>query len=166
MEKTKNIPLLKVEKENREYAKMLLENYAGNVSALSTELTYAYQTVILGDTKEVLQSSMTHFLTIKKNHMHALGTLIYLLGEKPMYGTYDSRIARVVPYTTCALSYTVFPKEFLKQDLKNEELLLKRYQAHHKMIQDENIKEVLAWMIEDEQMIISKIKELNQVCTQ
>ncbi len=155
------MPPLKVEKPNREYAKILMQNYAGTACALSRQLTYFYQTLILKDSMEDLKATLKTCLDMKQKHMEAVGTLIHLLGEKPVYGTYDSHIDRIIPYTTCALSYETTPSIFLEQDIAQEKMMTKHYQSHQKTIQDAYIQDVLAWMIQGQEQLIAQLEKMS-----
>lgn len=157
--------LMKVEKENREYAKVLMQDYAGMGGALSATLDYSYQQIIQNEQENAFVNSLFSIQKMKMKQLEILGKLIYLLGEDPVYATYDSKIPRTIPYVAARLCYKKEPKDFLLYDLKQEEMTLERYMAHQKLIKDSYIQAIFSFMIEEEEIIIRKLEELMQVYT-
>ncbi len=151
---------IQVEKENLEYAELLMQDYAGHLGALSCILGYAYQQMIQPVQEDVLAEQLYQIQKKKMRQLELFGKLILLLGGNPQYGTFDSRIrSRIVPYTTCGLCYQQNCKEFLEKDLKREEQIYQQFQIHQKTIKDVYIHSVFDFLLEDQQEIMTLLKK-------
>ncbi len=152
---------IKVEKENREYADILLEDYAGSLGVLSSLLTYTYQMVIQGVMNRVLAEDILSIKNRKMEHMEIIGKLILLLGGNPQFGTMDSRIrSRMIPYTTCGICYEQNPVQFLEQDIKKEKQIYQQYIAHQKIVKDVYIQDIFTMLLEEEKELIATLQKL------
>lgn len=146
----KPYPEVKVSKKNREYAKLLMEDYAGISSEESAIHLYLYQNLILKDDDWELRDALMEISKVEMYHLYILGTVIMELGEKPIFG--ESKDELILPWNSSYVDYTTNIKRMLLVDIEREEAAIKNYREHIRCIDDENIKEILRRIIEDEEL--------------
>ena len=137
-------PELKVEKENKDYAYLLLEDYAGINSELSSITQYSYQNFNEFFSNKNLSNSLKEIAIVEMHHLAILGKLIKLLGVNPIYKTNEY-------WHSKNICYTVNIKEMLLSDIDLEEKAIINYQKHIKLIDDKYIKAMLERIILDEE---------------
>lgn len=137
-------PKLKVEKENKDYAYLLLEDYAGINSELSSITQYSYQNFNEFVSNKNLSNSLKDIAIVEMHHLAILGKLIKLLGVNPIYKTNEY-------WHSKNICYTVNIKEMLLSDVDLEEKAIINYQKHLKLIDDKYIKAILERIILDEE---------------
>lgn len=140
-------PTLKVEKENKEYAQILLEDYAGNISEDTAIHQYLYQALIVDNSS--LKKSLTRIAITEMHHLHILGEIIELLGGNPFYGTIKNH--HIDSWDASNINYEKNPYVFLKNNITQENIAIKHYKMRIKQIDDDYIKEILENIILDEQ---------------
>ena len=144
-------PEIKVEKENIEYAKLLLYPYAGIVSEDTATHLYMYQSFIL-DKK--ISDTLKNIAIVEMHHLELLAKTINLLGLKPEYKAND------IPWTTNYVNYNNNLKDILKINIESETLAIKNYNNLIEVIDDKYIKELLKRIIIDEEIHLKIFKEL------
>lgn len=155
----KQYPVVRVEKENIEYAKILSLNYAGDISEDSAIHLYTYQALILEKTHPEIAKTLKHIAITEMKHLELLGKAIHLLGLPPKYVSYTSdNIKRY--WTSSFVNYTTSLKNMLKQDIKSESMAIENYRKHRETINDTYIKQLLTRIIEDEQVHLSIFQRL------
>ncbi len=146
------------ERKNFEYAKILLEDYAGENGEDTAIHRYLYQSYLEKDLKEpLLQIAKTEM-----RHLHILGTLIYQLGYLPSYYTVIPEMNTILPWTSSYVDYNMNWEEFLILDIEEEYQAIARYQKHIEEIPDPSIQEILRQIIEEEKEHISILQKLYQ----
>lgn len=155
----KQYPVVRVEKENIEYAKILSLDYASDISEDSAIHLYTYQALILEKTHPEISKTLKHIAITEMKHLELLGKAIHLLGLPPKYVSYTSdNIKRY--WTSSFINYTTFLKNMLKQDIKSESMAIENYRKHKETINDAYIKQLLTRIIEDEQVHLSIFQRL------
>lgn len=155
----KQYPVVRVEKENIEYAKILSLDYASDISEDSAIHLYTYQALILEKTHPEISKTLKHIAITEMKHLELLGKAIHLLGLPPKYVSYTSdNIKRY--WTSSFINYTTFLKNMLKQDIKSESMAIENYRKHRETINDAYIKQLLTRIIEDEQVHLSIFQRL------
>ncbi len=144
----KPYPPIRVEKENIEYAKILLDDYAGSGGEDTAIHEYIYQSLI----KEDISSTLKQIARVEMRHLDILGELIVKLGGKPFFSTYKNNT--IIPWTSEYVNYTMNIKDLLLVDIKREENTIKRYESDIKIIDDKYIQDILKRIIEDEKLHI------------
>ena len=155
-------PEIRVEKENIEYANMILDAYA---SAADSEIQAITQYLYHGKTIKVkgIASGLMCIAMVEMRHLDALGELIALLGGKPIY--YNSNryfwgtenIAYGDSHIMC-LNYDekdMNNKEIIRQklmlDIKGEINAINGYKFIMRNITDKYIRKILEKIISDEE---------------
>ena len=155
----KQYPVVRVEKENIEYAKILSLDYASDISEDSAIHLYTYQALILEKTHPEISKTLKHIAITEMKHLELLGKAIHLLGLPPKYVSYTSdNIKRY--WTSSFINYTTSLKNMLKQDIKSESMAIENYRKHKETINDAYIKQLLTRIIEDEQVHLSIFQRL------
>jgi len=127
----KPYPQVRVEKQNIEYAKLLLENYAGDVSEETAIHLYMYQNMITSDETKEYAKIIEQIGIVEMRHLSLLGKTIKLLGLKPVYGTLYSE-NYIKPWNSSNVNYATNIKEMLK--LKNKYKIVKILRSNLKII--------------------------------
>lgn len=145
----KMYPEIKVEAENKEYAYILLNDYAGEVSELSAITLYSYQQFLQFKDEEFAHI-MEQISIAEMIHLKMLGQTIKLLGVNPIYKIKDVD-DNYVSWNSEYVSYDTNIVDMLKTNIEKEKEAILKYQSHIKLINDKYIKELLARIIEDEE---------------
>lgn len=144
-------PDIKVEKENIEYAKLLMYPYASMVSEDTATHLYMYQSFILDDN---IGKILENIAIVEMHHLEMLAKTINLLGLKPEYKSND------IPWTSNYINYTNNLKDILKINIEAETLAIKNYQNLIKVINDKYIKKMLERIIVDEEIHLKIFNDL------
>ncbi len=149
-------PPIEVEQENVEYAKILLEDYAGEGGEDTAIHEYLFQSLVREEEKEIFKE----IAEMEMHHLFILGELIWKLGYCPAFYTVDSSINCPIPWTSKYLNYSLDFKDILLEDIEREQRTIQRYQKHIEEIQDPYIQNILARIIEDEEYHICCLETL------
>ena len=144
-------PHIKVEKENIEYAKLLMYPYASMISEDTATHLYMYQSFILDDN---IGKILENIAIVEMHHLEMLAKTINLLGLKPEYKSND------IPWTSNYINYTNNLKDILKINIEAETLAIKNYQNLIKVINDKYIKKMLERIIVDEEIHLKIFNDL------
>ena len=144
-------PDIKVEKENIEYAKLLMYPYASMVSEDTATHLYMYQSFILDDN---IGKILENIAIVEMHHLEMLAKTINLLGLKPEYKSND------IPWTSNYVNYNSNLKDILKINIEAETLAIKNYQNLIKVINDKYIKKMLERIIVDEEIHLKIFNDL------
>ncbi len=141
-------PTPRVEKENKEYGYLLLDDYAGGISEESAIHTYLYQSLRNLEFKELKEILLT-ISKVEMHHLLLLGEVIKLLGVDPRFESFTTE--KTPRYWTASyISYEKDLKKLLEQDIQAEKDAIEKYRLHQKEIKDIYIKELLERIIQDE----------------
>ena len=144
-------PEIKVEKENIEFAKLLLYPYASMVSEDTAIHLYIYQSFILDDE---IGKILENIAIVEMQHLEMLAKTINLLGLKPEYKVNN------IPWNSDYVNYNTNLKDMLKINIEAETLAIKNYRNLIKVIDDKYIKELLKRIIIDEEIHLKIFKDL------
>lgn len=145
-------PKPKVEQKNVEYAKLLLQNYAGNTSEDTAIHLYLFQSFILSKVDAKIANDLFQISIVEMHHLKLLGKTIELLGISPEFITLHSHPESKVYWTSENVKYKTSLNEILEINIENESKAIKTYQEHYRMIEDKYVKELLLRIIEDEKI--------------
>lgn len=144
-------PEIRVEKENIEYAKLLMYPYASMVSEDTATHLYMFQSFILDDE---IGKILENIAIIEMHHLEMLAKTINLLGLKPEYKSND------IPWNSNYVNYNTNLKDILKINIDGETLAIKNYNNLIKVIDDKYIKELLRRIIIDEEIHLKIFNDL------
>ena len=142
-------PEPRVEKTNTEYAKMLMQDYAGDISESTAINLYMFQhfTSQWTEFKDIIKQ----ISIVEMKHFELLAETINLLGVKPVYKTFDSNNDTLIPWTSDNVNYETDIVKALEIDLKSENKAIEIYKHHIEAIDDKYVKKLLERIIEDEE---------------
>lgn len=149
MDHEKNYPEPKVEKNNIEYAQILMQDYAGKVSEDTAIHLYSFQHFTASNAE--FKKAIIKIAITEMKHLELLGKTIYLLGIKPEYKTFDSTTNNLIPWNSDNVNYETDFEKILKLNIASEKTAIKNYKYHSSIINDKYIKNLLARIIEDEE---------------
>lgn len=144
-------PDIKVEKENIEYAKLLMYPYASMISEDTATHLYMYQSFILDNN---IGKILENIAIVEMHHLEMLAKTINLLGLKPEYKSND------IPWTSNYVNYNTNLKDILKINIEAETLAIKNYQNLIKVINDKYIRKMLERIIVDEEIHLKIFNDL------
>ena len=139
---------IKVENQNIMYASLLLEDYTGRVSELTSITQYVYQSFDKFDINPIFSSTLSQIAMVEMKHLELLGKTIKLLGLNPQFKIINN--FPVSYWQSKYVNYSSDLKEMLKDDIKIEKDAIKNYQKDIDIINDKYIKKLLYRIIEDE----------------
>lgn len=157
----KAYPPIKVEKENIEYANMLLDDYTGLISELSAILQYTYQQISKFNTDILFSKTLREIAIVEMKHLDLLGKTINLLGKKPEFKYLDK--CMITYWNSSYINYESDIRKMLFYNIKTEQEAIKNYQRHIRLINDKYIKILLYRIIEDEEEHIECFKNLLKI---
>lgn len=130
-----------------EYAALLLEDYAGQVSELTATTQYIYHHLVVPEGYEWIGDLLEDTAVVEMRHLELLGETIRLLGADPRYYAQDG-----VYWTARYVAYREGLREQLEADIEAERAAIAQYERHYGLIADPHIRRLLARIIADEQL--------------
>lgn len=154
-------PEPRVERQNLEYANILLKDYAGKVSEFTAVSLYSYQHFVSEGKYKDYAELIGGVAVVEMKHLELLGETIKLEGIKPMY--INSACPPGRPWNAMYVNYATFIKEMLMEDIKSEEKAIENYKYHMSLIKDKYIRKMIERIIMDEELHVKLFtKELQK----
>lgn len=150
-EKDTPYPTVRVEKQNIEYANILRQDYAGEVSEDTAVHQYLYQSILKKGTYPEFSDMMEKIAIQEMIHLKLLGETITLLGSEPTFEVKDANLLECVPWSASYVNFTNDLKKMLKDNIIAEKDAIRNYKLHRLIINDTYIRELLNRIIEDEE---------------
>ncbi|MBR3117449.1 MAG: hypothetical protein IKF36_06240 [Bacilli bacterium] len=143
---------IKVQGKNKKYNELLLLNYCGKFSDLTTFLLFKYEYYLFYKTDTYFSSNMNKLASDSLTHLDIFGKLILLLGGKPDHNTFKIN----------ELFYETNKEKLIEINIRviKEKIIL--YTNHLNQIEDQYIKEILTNFIIEERKNL-EIVELLQI---
>lgn len=151
-------PKINIKKKCSKLQKIILRNYASEVSELTSVNQYMYSKIFLFKDHPEIANALLGISLVEMNHLHILGNLIYELGADPRYWIRSKNKNKY--WSPKFLSYRQKPKEIIKSNIKNEIKSIKQYKESITLIDDENVISILNRIILDESF---HLKILNKI---
>lgn len=149
-------PEPRVTGKNRQYAMLLLEDYAGTISETTAINQYFYHYLTFLEYPDLAELEECVAI-IEMFHMELLGKVIRLLGVSPRLRVLCNN--RPVYWNG---SYVYYGKKIcdrLAADIKAELGAIEQYRRHYQMIDDPYIRELLQRIIKDEEHHLNLFRE-------
>lgn len=158
--KSKNpYPEIRVERQNLEYAALLLADFAGNVSEETAIHLYIYQSLVNNNKFKEFNDIMMKIAEVEMHHLSLLGQTITKLGGTPLYAAVGKdSIPRF--WSAGNVNYANSLKNMLEIDMASETQAIRNYQYQITIIKDQYIKKLLERIIEDEMIHLELFKKL------
>lgn len=146
----KPYPEIRVERPNPEYAKILLQNYAGAISEDTSIHLYKYQHFLQSDKWKEFSDALNMVAMDEVHHLELLAETILKLGLNPIYAVFSAITDEPEYWTSKNVNYTDEIKEMLKTDIRVESLAINQYELHKDIIDDIYVKALIDRIVEDE----------------
>ncbi len=153
-------PLVKVEKENIEYANILLEDYTGFNGEENAINQYVYEYLSKFNEYEYFAQVLKKIAMVEMKHLELIGKTITLLGGKPIFKFLDRKSNYYLYYSGSFVNYENDIKKMLIYNIRLEKNTIRKYEQHIKIIKDKYIKALLYRIILDEKKHIECFREL------
>ncbi len=147
----KPYPKIMVEGANNFYAKLLMEDYSGVASELTSITQYVYQKFDKFDVSNVFADTLSKIAMVEMKHLELLGETIKLLGVHPKFLSSSNRCGSLSYWNSGFDNYTTDIISMLFSDIEIEKIAIQNYLYHISIIDDKYIKNLLYRIIEDEE---------------
>ena len=155
----KPYPKVEVERPNIEYANILLQDYSGIVSELSSITQYVYQKFEKFNVDNEFSETLSQIAMVEMKHLELLGETIKLLGIDPKFIFNNNNNIKTY-WSSNYANYTTNIVDMLLSDIKIEQEAIAKYQYDINVINDEYVRKTISRIIEDEEMHINCFKKL------
>ena len=136
--------------ENRWYAELLLEDYAGAAGKLTSFSQYIYHSTVNAALHPDVSETLNRIAQVELHHMQLLGSAIMQLGVHPVYRGSGSLGRNYWSGKHVAYGQTL--SEQLKADLHCERESILSYKRRIEQIDIPDIQSLLLRLIEDEKI--------------
>ncbi len=164
---TTSYPVITTEKDSG-IVPDLIEAYAGNSGEFTASTQYIYQSFIVKPNAiyKGLYAILERISIKEMHHLEILSQLLLAQGINPKFCRYiDQNLSLCNPWSTNQIKYNTNVKEFLNDNILLEEKAIAEYMQIIEKSTSNNIKEVIARIIEDEKAhlkIFHKLLEILQ----
>jgi bacterioferritin len=135
-------------RQNRYYATILLEDYAGAVSEMTAINQYFYHHLTFENYPDLAELEECISI-IEMHHLELLGETILLLGVPPEYRTLTNN--RATYWNASYVYYGNNVCDRLAADIAAEKVAIQTYRQHQYLIDDLYIRQLLERIIRDEE---------------
>lgn len=150
-------PEICVSGQNKNYARMLSEAYAGTGGELSAILQYTYGHIVSEDeSPERLSPTLECVAITEMKHLEMLGELIFMLGGDPKFCDAVSRGC----FDAGKVNYQTQPERIIRAAIAGERAAVSLYRELMRKIDDECVRAVIRRIILDEEHHIKIFSEL------
>lgn len=150
-------PPVEVKDKNLYYARLLLNNYAGQNGEMTAITQYLYQHFITEERSKSLSKTLECISKVEMHHMELLGELITKLGGNPLFKT-QSR-GKSTFWSAKYVPEIQNEKSLLLKNIESENTAIKDYKMRILQIKDQNIQSLLERIIKDEEHHINIFKK-------
>lgn len=144
--------------KNLEDAKILLQEYSGDISENTVIHQYIYQSLILKNSHPEISKILKSIAITEMTHLFLLGETILLLGMAPIYGTIKEN--KIDYWSGKEVNTDTNLKEILEININAEKNTIKNYETSKTLINNPEITELLERIIEDEKLHLHIFKTL------
>ncbi|HBX24634.1 MAG TPA: bacterioferritin [Desulfotomaculum sp.] len=156
-------PEVKVQRPNRFYAELLLEDYAGQVSETTAINQYFHHHIMFEERYPDLAELEECLSIIEMWHLEMLGETIRLLGVDPQLRTLTTN--KQTYWCADYVYYGTALCDRLAADVAAEKAAIANYREHQRLIRDPHIVEMLERIIMDEEHHLKLFTEaMNKYC--
>jgi len=152
-----------VQRPNRFYAELLLEDYAGQVSEMTAINQYFHHHIMFEERYPDLAELEECLSIIEMWHLEMLGETIRLLGVDPQLRTLTTN--KQTYWCADYVYYGTALCDRLAADVAAEKAAIANYREHQRLIRDPHIVEMLERIIMDEEHHLKLFTEaMNKYC--
>lgn len=130
---------------------MLINAYAGNKGEITSTLQYSYQSFLVKKDYEALYKLLEKISIKEMQHMEILSQLLVNLNINPKFCRYiDNNINLCNNWSANSINYSTDIRDFINYNIELESTAISEYTAIVNNTNNENIKEILNRIIQDE----------------
>ena len=155
-------PKIQIERPNIEYAKLLSNVYAGEISEESCISLYIFEHISLSNIYQEYAEVLKKIAIVEMHHLEMLGELINLLGMEPVFMSYDKLQKTLIPWNACYINYDTNIKDIIDLDIQAEENAIACYQYILTIVKDKYIIQILERIIMDEELHLSIFRSFKE----
>lgn len=145
-------PEIKVKGKNPTYAKIMLQNYAGIVSEMSSVCQYTnHEQRILKDYPEI-SDTLRHIAMVEMHHLQMIGLIACELGADLRF--WSEKKGKHQYWSPKFVHYEKTPQQMIKVNISDEKAAISQYEKSIAEIDDSNVTASLKRIILDEQLHI------------
>lgn len=158
----KPYPEIKVMAQNKYYADILSQDFAGMTSELTAITQYINHEIRISPVFCKASRTLLSIAQAEMGHLQRIGLLIMLLGgESCCELKFDTCCnGKNTPWTPYYVDYQIYIRDMIIADIDGEHKAIEQYRKHIKEIDDPCIKANLERIIEDEMYHIRLLTEL------
>lgn len=143
-------PEVRIEKPNRAYARILMQDIASTRGEMTAIYQYLYQSWILEDGFEELAQTLFRITKVEMHHLQVIGELIFLLGGDPR--CFSPMGNSFYPWNGNMLNYSRSVKRILADNAALEQSAVDSYTAQAMVIEDNYVSAILNRFALDEEI--------------
>ncbi|MGI6485048.1 MAG: ferritin-like domain-containing protein [Tepidanaerobacteraceae bacterium] len=154
-------PEIRVSGPNIQYARILLEDYSGEVSEFTAIAQYVHHYFVLQSINREIAELLECISFVEMRHLEILGKIISMLGVEPRYVTIGQNNMEKY-WDSSYVFYGVSLCDRITSDIAGEWAQIANYRKHIKMIDDPYIRRILERIIMDELHHIDLLSRASQ----
>lgn len=158
MENKEKYPQIKVKEKNLYYGKLLLNDYAGSVSELTSWSQYLNHGGIISEQYPEIGEVLYNIGKEEMEHLQILNKLIRLLGVSPKYRIIKENNLRIW-WSPSYIDYKTDVLDILKANIESEKNSVTQYTNHLDIIEDDYVKAILITLVLEERKHIKILEE-------
>lgn len=151
-------PEIMVQKENKHYAAILSNDFAGAISEMTAVTQYVNHHLKCEMIDDEIGEALIGIGMVEMHHLNMIGETILKLGGEPYYGRVKKD--KFQCWTPKFIVYGKDIKSMLKSDIQGEVDAIAQYKKHIEEIDDKYIKALLKRIIKDEEFHIKILDSL------
>ena len=132
--------------------KDLLSSKEGEITGI---MQYFYQASIAKQTNQDIADILEEISIVEMEHMELLMDAIIAFGGNPTYSNSQGQ-----PFNANYINYSTKLKDMLDANISGEEQAIKNYYKAQQLVSNMSLKELLARIVEDEQLHLQAFKTL------
>lgn len=148
----KPYPEIDPKERNLSYGKLMLDNIGGENSEMTAISLYTYNLLITG---QELSKLFHEIAVTEMHHLKIFGKLALALGENPRLWT--QKKSRYIYWSPMYTRYPMPIRQLLEHAADSEREAIRKYRGQISMIQNQNIRDNLARIIEDEELHLKQL---------
>lgn len=152
-------PPVQIEEKNRDYAELLMIDYCGQASEMSSIMQYINHENRMSYEKCPMAKIILAIAMAEMIHLQKLGEFICLLGGNLDFTARNSN-GRKMMWSPTYVKMSEGSNQMIRSDIEGEKAAVNQYRRHISMIKDNNINAVLLRIIKDEEYHIMLLKSL------
>ena len=143
---------------NQRYAMILASSYSGQVSEVTAVMQYIYHKMVMPEDLKWVARELRQIAIVEMHHLDMLGDCILKLGMNPKYMHFDYKKPEY--WNASNVYYGKTPKEMVEANLRDEYKAIEQYNKTIRMIEDNEVQNLIKRIIKDEEIHIERLKEI------